>query len=154
MPARPATIDDIPEVLRLAALMYATIGQRADEDWFREAERLLEARIGEERTSVFVADAGEPGRLVSCVAATIVERLPGPRNPAARRAAYVQWTCTDPAYRRRGLGQAVLASFGAWVRGTDTKLSPVSRTCARFATNFGAEPDTHAGAAVGVWQRL
>ena len=33
MPARPATIDDIPEVLRLAALMYLTIGQRADEAW-------------------------------------------------------------------------------------------------------------------------
>jgi GNAT superfamily N-acetyltransferase len=115
MPAHPATIDDIPEVLRLAALMYATIGQRADEDWFREAGRLLETRMGEGRTGVFVADAEEPGRLASCVAATIVERLPGPRNPAATKAAYVQWMCTDPAYRRRGLGRAVLAALLDWL---------------------------------------
>jgi hypothetical protein len=80
MPARPATIDDIPEVLRLAALMYLTIGQRADEDWFREAGRLIETRMGDGRTGVFVADAEEPGRLASCVAATIVERLPGPSS--------------------------------------------------------------------------
>ena len=115
MPARPATIDDIPEVLRLAALMYRTIGQRADEDWFREAGRLLETRMGEGRTGVFVADAENPGRLASCAAATIVERLPGPWNPAAKKAAYVQWMCTDPAYRRRGLGRAVLAALLDWL---------------------------------------
>ena len=64
MPARPATIDDIPEVLRLAALMYATIGQRADEEWFREAGRLLETRMGEGRTGVFVASAPCPMNFV------------------------------------------------------------------------------------------
>jgi GNAT superfamily N-acetyltransferase len=115
MCARPATVDDIPEVLRLAALMYLTIGQHADEEWFRQAGRLLETRMGEGRTGIFVADAEEPGRLASCVAATILERLPGPANPAAKRAAYIQWMCTDPAYRRRGLGRAVLAALLDWL---------------------------------------
>jgi GNAT superfamily N-acetyltransferase len=128
MHARPATIDDIPEVLRLAALMYLTIGQRADEHWFREAGRLLETRMGEGRTGVFVADAGEPGRLASCVAATIEDRLPGPRNPAARRAAYVQWMCTDPAYRRRGLGQAVLAALLDWLWANGVSLVELHAT--------------------------
>jgi len=63
MPARPATIDDIPEVLRLAALMHLTIGQRADEDWFHQAGRLLETRMAEGRTGVFVADTRKPGRV-------------------------------------------------------------------------------------------
>jgi GNAT superfamily N-acetyltransferase len=71
--------------------------------------------MGEGRTGVFVADAEEPGRLASCVAATIFERLPGPRNPGAKRAAYVQWMCTDPPYRRRGLGRAVLTALLDWL---------------------------------------
>jgi len=90
MQARPATPDDIPEVLRLAAVMYLCIGQVADEDWFRKIGRLLETRMGEGRTGVFVTDAEEPGRLASCVVATIAERLPGPRNRRAEMGAYVQ----------------------------------------------------------------
>ncbi len=115
MQARPATPDDIPEVLRLAAVMYLCIGQVADEDWFREIGRLLETRMGEGRTGVFVTDAEEPGRLASCVVATIAERLPGPQNRRTEMAAYVQWMCTDPAYRRRGLGRAVLDALLAWL---------------------------------------
>jgi GNAT superfamily N-acetyltransferase len=115
MPVRPATPEDIPEVLRLAALMYRSIGDPADERWFEQAGRLIAARLEEGRTAVFVADADEPGRLASCVAATIHERLPVPANPEARTGAYVQWMCTDPAYRRRGLGRAVLGALLDWL---------------------------------------
>jgi len=149
MPARPATIDDIPEVLRLAALMYATIGKRADENWFREAGRLLETRMSEGRTGVFVADAEEPGRLASCVAATIVERLAGPRNPAATKAAYVQWMCTDPAYRRRGLGRAVLATLPRLAVGPRRLLRRAARNARRRSLyrSFGFEDPPPAAAA-------
>jgi hypothetical protein len=119
MPARPATINDIPEVLRLAALMYATIGQHADEDWFREAGRLLETRMGE-----------------------------GPGELCAKTTGYRTF------WHKVGPSESGTRPPAPPVRWTDTKLGPVSRSCALFATNFGAEPDTHAGAAVGVWQRL
>jgi len=115
MPVRPATIDDIPEVLRLAALMYGSIGQPAGEEWFRLVGHLLEGRIDNGRMGIFVAEAEEPGRLASCVAATIGDRLPGPLNPGGGTVAYVQWVCTDPAYRRQGQGRAVLAALLEWL---------------------------------------
>lgn len=116
---RPATAADVPEVLRLAAVMYESIGQTVEEPWFRAAGRLLERRLGEGRTAVFVIDAAETGRLASCVAATIGERLPGPAHPQGidkgSIVGSIQWMCTDPAYRRRGLGRAVLVALLDWL---------------------------------------
>ena len=116
MIVRPATPEDIPEVLRLAAIMYASMGQAPRQDWYEEAGRVLAARLGGEDLAVFVADAGEPGRLASCVAGVVGDRLPGATNPGSFRAAYVQWMSTDPGYRRRGLAREALTALLAWLR--------------------------------------
>lgn len=60
-----------------------------------------------------VEDPTRPGVLVSCGAGVIATRLPNPWHPDGR-AGYVQWMSTDPAFRRRGLGRAVLRAVLDW----------------------------------------
>lgn len=114
MNVRPATPDDIGEVLRLAAIMYRSMGQAPGADWERGATRAMTERLGGETMAIFVTDAPEPGRLASCVAGTLGERLPGPLSPERNLTGYVQWMCTDPGYRRRGLARGVLSALLEW----------------------------------------
>jgi len=64
---------------------------------------------------IFVVDHPErPARLVSCGAGVAVPRLPNPWHPDGR-AGYLQWMCTDPAFRGRGYGRAVLRAVLGWL---------------------------------------
>ena len=114
--SRPATRDDIDEVVRLASVMFATMGHDvAGESWLRAARDAMESRLGE-TLAVFVSDhPAEDGRLVASAAVSIVQRLPTPRNPSGR-VGHVQWVATDEAFRRQGRGRAVMADVLAWCR--------------------------------------
>ncbi len=113
---RSARPTDAREVVRLAELMYRSLGLRLDEDawerWRTSAARVIEARLGSDLTVVVAEDPDEPGHLVACGAGTVSARLPGPAADA--RLGYVQWMSTEPAFRRRGLGRAVLRALLAW----------------------------------------
>lgn len=112
MEPRIATPDDAPELVRLAAMMFASMGlDVSDPAWLAAAERSARERAGDEDMVAFVVDhPSEPGVLVASGAATIAERLPGPMNPSGR-AAYVQWMSVEPEFQRRGLGRAVLRAL-------------------------------------------
>lgn len=112
MTARPAKAQDIPEVVRLAQLMYASMGQRCDATWRAAATAACTARLGRD-LAVFVVDGPEPGLLAASGAGTIAARLPSPTNPAGR-VGYVQWICTDPGSRFRGHARAVLRGLLEW----------------------------------------
>jgi GNAT superfamily N-acetyltransferase len=123
---RAAGVDDLPEVVRLAELMYVSLGVGHPEPvwaaWRRVALEALRSDLGPDLAVVVVdhPDAGSagaagagPGRLVACGVATIGTRLPNPWLED-RRIGYVQWMSTEPEFRRRGLARAVLAALLRW----------------------------------------
>jgi GNAT superfamily N-acetyltransferase len=113
MKARPAALDDAAEVLRLAAVMYASMGQDpTDPRWLEAARTQFASRLGRD-LGVFVVDHPDRDGLAASAAATIVSRLSGPNNLNGR-AAYVQWVATDPEARSRGYGRAVLTALLQW----------------------------------------
>lgn len=110
---RMATVDDVAEVLRLAGLMYSSVGMAVTEEWRQRAAQELSARLGRD-VAVFVAYLPSvPGRLLASAAGSIGHRLPGPANPSGR-AGYVQWVWTEPEVRGGGLGRAVMADLLEW----------------------------------------
>lgn len=117
---RLAVPGDIPELVRLAGLMYEALGMPVDPGWAALARDTVAERLGSDTLVVFVVDGTAPGALASSCAACIGPRLPGPGS-MARTMAYVQWMITDPAHRRRGLGRAVLTALLAELasRGVD-----------------------------------
>jgi GNAT superfamily N-acetyltransferase len=123
-PVRSARPGDAAEVARLAELMYRSLGVTHPEGdwegWRAAAGRAVSARLGHDLEVVVAEDPGAPGRLVACGAGTIVERLPNPSHADAR-VGYIQWMSTEPAFRRRGLGRAVLRALLDWYgrRGVD-----------------------------------
>ena len=113
--ARPATVEDAVEIVRLARLMFESMGaaNAGDESWQAEGRRHVRDRLDRD-LAVFVVDHPEGrGRLVASAAGTIATRLPGPGNPTAR-IGYIQWVATEPAFRRQGLARAVMTSLLDW----------------------------------------
>jgi GNAT superfamily N-acetyltransferase len=114
---RPARPPDALEVVRLAELMYRSLGLAYPDDrwdrWRAEARHVVVARLGRDLALFVVEDPGRSGHLVSAGAGTIAERLPNPSHADAR-VGYIQWMSTEPAFRRRGLARAVLGSLLDW----------------------------------------
>jgi len=113
---RLATTADTRELLRLAAIMYASMGVDTEASSWREgATKLLAERLGGDELVMFaVDDPSQAGRLVSCGGAAVIQRVPGPATPDGRWG-YVQWMVTEPAFRRRGLARAVFESILGWL---------------------------------------
>jgi GNAT superfamily N-acetyltransferase len=109
--------DDADEVARLAELMYRSLGLTFDDDgwerWRASAAHAVRARLGVDLTVAVVEDPDAAGHLVACGAGTISERLPNPAH-ASSRVGYIQWMSTEPDFRRRGLGRAVLRLLLQW----------------------------------------
>jgi GNAT superfamily N-acetyltransferase len=119
---RPALPSDAAEIARLGVLMFEALGLEPDDDFRRRAADTVAARVGDGSVVAFVVDdpAGG-GRLVANAAAVISARLPHPRNPSGRTA-YVQYVCTEAAWRGRGLGRAVMQAVVDWCRDNDVLL--------------------------------
>jgi GNAT superfamily N-acetyltransferase len=112
--ARCATVDDGPEIVRLARLMYETMGAAgADRSWEDHALDQLRRRLGRDAAVYVVDNPDDPGRLAASMAGTINHRLPGPLNPTGL-VGYAQWACTDPRYRRRGFARLVMVALLDW----------------------------------------
>lgn len=117
MRPRLATPADTPEILRLATMMYASMGIDASDDaWRDNATKLLAERLGGDVVVFVVDDPERPGRLAASGGAAVIQRLPGPLTPHGRWG-YVQYMATEPEYRRRGLARAVFAAIVGWLEG-------------------------------------
>lgn len=111
---RPATVEDATEIIRLATLMYEAMGVDAsDESWQQAGLEAVTNRLGRDAAIYVTDDPSEKGRLAAVGAGTVAHRLPGPTNPDAA-VGYIQWVCTDPKWRRRGLARLITASLLAW----------------------------------------
>ena len=132
----------MPEVVRLGELMYRALGASLSEqtwtEWRRAAAKAVGARLDDDLVVVVAEDPDAPGRLVSCGAGTISERLPNPWHDTAS-VGYIQWMSTEPAFRRRGLARAVLDGIVAWFdeRGVDNLELHASTEGAPLYTSAG-----------------
>jgi GNAT superfamily N-acetyltransferase len=114
MDARPARRTDAAEIVRLAGIMFESMGVDATaSDWLEAAIRNVEERLDDDLAVFVVDDPQVSGRLIASAAGTIAQRLPTPMNPHGR-AGYVQWVCTDSEYRGQGLGRLVMTALVSW----------------------------------------
>jgi GNAT superfamily N-acetyltransferase len=139
---RSAQPEDAADVIRLASIMYESMGldpsQRA---WREQAERMIRERAGTEDCAVFVAEVD--GRLVACGGVTLTTRLPGPRVPNGRFA-YIQWIVTEREHRRRGHARAVFEAILNWVRARNVGIAELHATPEGegFYRSYGFEDPT------------
>jgi GNAT superfamily N-acetyltransferase len=99
---------DGPEVVRLAGVMFESMGRPLDDPgWSQNAQREFGDRLGRDMFAFVVDDPDAPGRLAASAAASIHRRLPRPGR-SDFPAAYVQWVATEERHRGRGFGRAVM----------------------------------------------
>ncbi|MCU1484555.1 MAG: acetyltransferase [Actinomycetia bacterium] len=111
---RYATVDDVPELVRLREVMWASMGLPMAEDGWRErciavVEGWLQA--GEAVAAVVERPDG-PG-LVACGVGSVDQRLPGSANPTGRYG-YIANMVTEPDFRGRGLAGELLRLLLDW----------------------------------------
>jgi GNAT superfamily N-acetyltransferase len=124
---RAATTDDIPELVRLRALLF----ERMERDlgpappafadgmdgtgWHAACAAEFRARFADGTMGVFVVDGGD-GRLAACGIGLLDRRIPGPYTPTGRWG-HISGMVTDPAHRRRGHARAIMAELMRWFAG-------------------------------------
>jgi GNAT superfamily N-acetyltransferase len=128
---RTAVDTDIPELVRLRALLFGALGEAwgsppPERDWRDRCSADLALRLSDGSMRILVID-GTDG-LAACGIGTIDRRLPSPYNPVGL-IGHVFGVVTDPAYQRRGYGRAVMERLLAWfddrgVKRVDLNASP------------------------------
>jgi len=109
-----AVPEDAAELVRLAALMFESMGiDASDPVWRAEAEHQAQSRVGRDLVAFVIDHPGQAGALACSAAGTVADRLPSPVNRSGR-AGYVQWVATEPDLRRRGAGRAVMQALLDW----------------------------------------
>lgn len=133
MQSRPAQVSDASEVVRLAGVMFESMGLRLDEPgWPDVGERALRARLGADMMAFVIDDPGHQGRLVASAAGTVHHRLPRP-GELEFTAGYVQWVATDETHRRQGLAEEVMIGLLGWfyengVTAVELHATPMAET--------------------------
>jgi ribosomal protein S18 acetylase RimI-like enzyme len=120
---RRATVEDAAELTRLREVMLSSMAPLTDTSWRELCVATLQTLLADPDgpLQAFVVDApDEPGVLASSSVGVIEQRLPSPHNPSGT-IGYILNVATDPRYRRRGLGRAVVVATVDWLsdRGVD-----------------------------------
>ena len=111
--ARRANPSDAREVVRLAGLMYASMGLVPSSEWLTYAAAELARRLGDE-TVAFVVDRSDGGSGLAASGVGLVSvRMPSPNNLSGQ-VGYIQWVATETALRRQGMGRAVMEALLGW----------------------------------------
>ncbi len=113
---RSATINDVPELIRLRAVMFKSMGIDASRPaWRREFTWFMQTSIQEDGSVValVVDNPSRPGLLAACGLGVVTQRLPNPSDPSGR-VGYIASIVTLPEFRRRGCARTVLASLLDW----------------------------------------
>lgn len=128
MQVRFAQPEDATEIVRLAALMFESMGiMQSDARWEEDGRRSVRERLGDDLAAFVVDHPDEAGRLIASVSGTINHRLPGPFVPSGR-VGYVQWVCTDPLFRGRGLARLAMEAMLDWYESRDVKTAELHAT--------------------------
>ncbi|MCK2221753.1 GNAT family N-acetyltransferase [Actinomadura sp. ATCC 31491] len=116
---RPATADDVAELVRLRALLFEDLGGEffnppsAGDGWRDALAAVLLRKLTEQDARILVVD-GERG-LAACGIGTVEQWFPGPHSRNGR-IGHVIGVVTDPAYRRRGHSRAIMLGLLDWFR--------------------------------------
>ncbi|MGW6061477.1 GNAT family N-acetyltransferase [Streptomyces sp. NPDC055189] len=116
---RQATQDDIPELVRLRALLFENLGgeyfnpSSGDDGWRHALAVVLKEQSATGGMRVLVTD-GDAG-LAACAVGSVEQRLPGPHLPSGR-VGLVIGVVTDPAHRRRGHSRSLMRGLLDWFR--------------------------------------
>ena len=106
--ARPARSTDAPELVRLRALMFESMGLDTSEaSWRSKCEAHLVANLNDGDLIGAVVDVPDGSGLAASGLAEVSRRIPSPGNPGGAYA-YVSSFSTDPQWRRRGMAHAVM----------------------------------------------
>jgi ribosomal protein S18 acetylase RimI-like enzyme len=109
--ARLASATDADEMVRLACVMFVSMGlDEPDAGWRAVARAHIAGRLGHDAVGAVVDHPTVPGRLVASGAASVSTRLPTPMNIDGR-SAYVQWVATDEEFRGHGHARAVMTTL-------------------------------------------
>ena len=126
---RRATVDDVPELIRLRQLMFVSMGHGSvgdDGGWQESCAAHLERALRDGRTlAAFVVDApGVPGLAAGGIG-TITQRLPGPGRPNGL-VGHIASMSTDPRWRRQGHARRVLHGLLDWFEAEGASLVDLS----------------------------
>lgn len=144
-PLRPAHHADAAEVVRLAGLMYASMGLDNGVAWADPATTSWTERIGRDVATFVVDDPSRPGGLCASASGVVSTRLPSPQNPSGR-VGYIMWVATDEPWRGRGLSTAVMTALMDWFRRQDVVMVELHATAdgervyRRLGFDDGANP--------------
>jgi GNAT superfamily N-acetyltransferase len=126
---RRATVDDIPDLVRLRRIMFEAMGfddpakldagDAAAADYFAQA-----IPSGEFQGWLAVTVAGEA---VSASGLVIDQHPPGPGNLSGKTG-YIMNVVTHPAYRRRGLARRLMQVTLAWLNGRGIQRAELHAT--------------------------
>lgn len=144
---RPATPDDIAELVRLRELLFTglTAGwgpPPAGTGWRDACAAALRDQLADDSRRIIVID-GAPG-LAACGIGVIDRRLPSPYNPSGL-IGYVLGIVTDTAHRRRGHARLIMENLLQWfddrgLRRVDLHASPDGQALYR-SLGFDDHPD-------------
>ena len=121
VPSRPAGHADIPELVRLRAVMMTSLGRDPgpdDASWRPAAAVWFRQRLARPEEWAFRVVGPEGGALRACGAAWLTEHLPGPRAPSGQRG-YIGFMCTEPESRRQGHARRILLDLLDWLSSRD-----------------------------------
>jgi GNAT superfamily N-acetyltransferase len=113
MQARLATVADVPELVRLRAVMIETVRGESDESWQAACTAILDVALADGTMTAVVVDQPEGPGLAACGVGMVGQRLPSP-GCADGRYGYVQSMCTDERHRRQGLARLVFEGLMQW----------------------------------------
>lgn len=116
---RRASVEDAWELTRLRRIMIGTFRELYDESWEYACKDTLELALADPDgpMQAFVVDAGDaPGKLAASAVGVIQQRLPGPDNHSGL-VGFILNVSTDPDFRRRGYGRAVVEATLEWMDG-------------------------------------
>lgn len=112
---REATADDIPELVRLRALLFDAIGGKwgapDGRSWRDACAATFADCLSRDTYRILVIDA-EDG-LAACGVCVIDRWLPSPYNPTGT-VGHILDVVTDPAHRKRGHARAVTEELLRW----------------------------------------
>ncbi len=117
---RPATPEDIPELIRLRAVALAALGvdpRDGDAAWRDVAPGWFLERIEDHPDVHCLVVGGEPGEpLMATGMAWVTYHLPRPQYTDGRRG-YLDGIVTDDAFRGQGHARRIVDGLVAWLNG-------------------------------------
>jgi ribosomal protein S18 acetylase RimI-like enzyme len=113
---RPATLDDIEDLVRLRRLMFESMGYR-EQAQLDASDSAVRAYLQESlptgtfRGWLAVTPAGQA---VGSGGAVVDRHPPGPNNPTGQ-VGYIMNIVTAPAYRRQGIARRMMEAILSWM---------------------------------------